>query len=432
MSPSSTGPTPTAEGLVRVIRKWDLVGIAINTVIGAGIFGLPAVAYARTGVYSLAAFAGCALLVLLIVLCFAEVSSRFGETGGPYLYARTAFGPLVGFEVGWMMWIARVASLAANCNLFASYLTFFLPGADTGVFRVAVVATLVGGLTAVNLRGVRGTAVASNVFTVAKLAPLALFVVVGLFFLEPTRYTPGPAPTLDAFSATVLLLLYAFAGFETMVIAGGEARDPARDLPRALLLAIGVVTTVYVLVQVVAIGTLPGLADASRPLTDATARFLGPVGAVIITAGALVSILGNLNVTLMMAPRLLFAKARRAELPRWLASTHPRFHTPDTALYLSSAVVLLLALSGSFVYAATVSVIARLLSYASTCAALPVLRRRTDVGAAGFVVPAGGLVAVASLGLVFWLVTAATRAQLLGAGVAAALGLLLYGASRRR
>jgi amino acid transporter len=187
-------PPPVQTGLVRAIRRWDLLALAINALIGAGIFGLPSEVFRRIGVYSLFAFAACALVVTLIILCFAEVSSRFTETGGPYLYAREAFGPVVGFEVGWLIWVARVTAFAANSNLFVDYLGFLWPAAGTGVGRAVTLSVIVLGLTAVNLTGVRNTANVTNVFTVAKLLPLLLFISVGLFFLDPGRFTLGATP----------------------------------------------------------------------------------------------------------------------------------------------------------------------------------------------------------------------------------------------
>jgi APA family basic amino acid/polyamine antiporter len=423
---------PTREGLIRGIRRWDLVAIAINSVIGAGIFGLPSEVFGRIGVYSLLAFVVCAAAVALIVLCFAEVSSRFSETGGPYLYAREAFGPLVGFEVGWMMWVARLTAFAANCNLFVAYFAYFAPWAAAGAGRAITITVIVTTLAAVNLAGVRDAAIVSNVFTVGKLVPLALFIIAGAFFIDPAAYATGELPAFGDFSASVLLLVYAFSAFEMAVINAGEARNPRRDMPPALLVAIAVVAVVYLLIQTVAIGTLPGLATAARPLTDASSRFMGPVGAAIITAGALISILGNLNVTLLVAPRLPFAMAQRGELPAMFAATHRRFHTPHTAIVATAAAVLVLTLSGTFVYAATISVIARLLSYAATCAALPVFRRRADAPEALFRAPAGVAVSVVALVLVAWLLSNSTATQARDAAIAAAAGVVLYAMSRLR
>src|SRR6266702_442895 len=138
------------EGLVRGIRKWDLVAVTINGIIGAGIFGLPSKVYGLIGGYSLIAFVACALVVMLIILCFAEVGSRFDATGGPYLYAREAFGPTVAFEVGWLIWLARLTAFAANCNLLIIYLGYFWPGATTALWRVTIICLVVISLTAIN------------------------------------------------------------------------------------------------------------------------------------------------------------------------------------------------------------------------------------------------------------------------------------------
>jgi amino acid transporter len=421
---------PTGEGLVRAIRRWDLVALTINTILGAGIFGLPSQVFARIGVYSLAAFVVCGFAVTLIVVCFAEVSSRFRDTGGPYLYAREAFGPMVGFEVGWMTWIARLTAFAANCNLLVSYLAFFVPGAEAGFWRALIITTVVIGLTLVNIIGVRDAAVLTNVLTAAKLAPLALFVVVGCFFLDPARFTPGVLPSYSDFSVSVLLLVYAFTGFEMAAIPSGEHCDPARDLPHGLLTGLAVVIVFYLFIQLVAVGTLPELGSSSRPLTDAGGRFMGSLGAAILSGGALLSILGNLNVVMLVSPRLPFAMAERGELPRFIAATHRRFHTPHFAILITAAIMLVLTLSGTFVYAVTVSVLARLFGYATTCLALPALRRARGATPARFVAPAGITVSIIALLLVVWLVSNSTAAQARDAGIAALLGLLVYGGSR--
>ena len=429
---TTAGEQTTREGLVRAIRRWDLVALAVNAIIGAGIFGLPAEVFRRAGVYSLPAFFVCAAAMMLIVLCFAEVSSRFSDTGGPYLYAREAFGPVVGFQVGWMTWIARLTGFAANCNLLIIYLSFFVPSAAAGLGRATAICFVVVSLTIVNVIGVKNAARVSDGFTLAKLVPLMVFVVIGSFFVDPAAYAPGPLPSFGDFSVAVLLLVYAFSGFEMIVLAGGESRDPRRDLPYALLVAIGVVSVFYLAIQAVAIGTLPQLATASRPLSEAAGRFLGNAGATLIALGAVISVAGNLNVIMLVGPRLPFAMAQRRELPAWLASTHPRFHTPHVAIFVTAAVMLALTLSGTFVYAVTVSVIARLLSYAATCAALPVLRRRANAPPAAFQAPGGTAAAVVALVLVTWLLSNSTSSEAIAAASAAALGLLVYAVSAWR
>ncbi len=309
----------STEGLVRGIRRWDLVAVTINGIIGAGIFGLPSKVYALIGSYSLIAFVVCALVVMLIILCFAEVGSRFEQTGGPYLYAQEAFGPAVAFEVGWLIWLARLTAFAANCNLMISYLSFFWVPANSGVIRAAIIVAVVFALTSLNILGVRQAAIASNIFTIGKLLPMLIFIAVGLFFLRPQSFALGARPSTGAFSQSVLLLLYAFTGFEMAVIPAGEIKNPQRDLPRALLIAMAVIATTYILIQVVCIGTLPELAKSTKPLADAGQHFMGTAGAAIISAGAIISVAGNLNITVLSASRVPCAIAEPEQPANFIA-----------------------------------------------------------------------------------------------------------------
>jgi APA family basic amino acid/polyamine antiporter len=421
---------PLHPALTRGILRWDLLALMINGTIGAGIFGLPSKLYALIGPYSVIAFAVCALVVAAIMLCFAEVGSRFEGTGGPYLYARDAFGPAVGFQVGWLLWLARVTSFAALCNLFISYLHALWPAADSALWRPVLISAVVVTLTAINLAGVRRAAVTSNGFTVGKLAPLLLLIAVGLFFVAPSRLALGSLPAAGSFTKGVMLLIYAYTGFEAVMIPSGEIRDPRRNLPWSMLIAIIVVAVIYELVQVVCVGVLPGLAGSERPLADVGARVLGSSGAAIISVGALVSILGVLNGITLVAPRLLFAMGEQGQLPRFLTATHPRFHTPWVAILISSAIMLVLALTGSFIGALTISTIVRLLSYIAICAALPALRRKPDAPPAAFHAPLGAALAVFTIVLCLWLLTQSTWHEARDVGIALGLGVVIYFAAR--
>jgi basic amino acid/polyamine antiporter, APA family len=412
-------------GLVRGIRRWDLVAITINGIIGAGIFGLPSKVFSLLGSYSLLAFVACALVVTLIILCFAEVGSRFDETGGPYLYAREAFGPTIAFEVGWLIWLARLTAFAANCNLLIIYLGYFWPGATTSLWRAAVVAAVVVLLTTINILGVRQAAIVSDFFTIGKLIPMLIFIAAGLFFLNPHAYVPGPRPSSAAFSQSVLLLIYAFTGFEMAVIPAGEVRDPQKHLPRALLIAIAVVALLYILIQVVCVGTLPELAQSQKPLADAGTRFLGTAGGAIISAGAIISITGNLNIVLLSGSRVPFAMAEQNQLPSIIGKVHRRFFTPHIAIVCTAVLMLVLTLKQSFVQALTISAIARLLTYAATCAALPVLRR-SNAPPALFRLRGGTVISILSLLLAAWLLANSTLKEAITAAAAALVGLLIY------
>lgn len=416
----------TEAGLVRGIRRWDLVALIINSMVGAGIFVLPARVFGLIGPYSLLAFVVCALVVALIILCFAEVGSRFKETGGPYLYAREAFGPAAGFQVGWMFWLARLTSSATNCNLLVVYLGHFWPAANGGGWRAAIITFVIVSLTAVNYVGVRDAALVSNLFAVGKLLPLLVFVVAGIFFIAPGNFEAAATPDTNSFSTAVMLLVYAFTGFENASVPTGEVRDPRRNMPAAILIAVGIVALFYISIQAVCVGTLPGLAASERPIADAGAVFLGAAGASLIVAGAVVSIVGNLNAGVLTTSRLPFAMSENCELPAALSNTHPRFRTPHFSILLTSALLLALTLSSSVLYALTLSTIARLLAYAATCLALPVLRRSTSAPPPHFRVPLGVGVAVAALLLCVWLLSQSTGREARDAAIAVAAGFVVY------
>src|SRR5204863_5485525 len=335
------------EGLVRGIRRWDLVAVTINGIIGAGIFGLPSKVYGLIGGYSLIAFVVCALVAALIILCFAEVGSRFEETGGPYLYAREAFQPAVAFEIGWLIWLARMTAFAANGNLLINYLSYFWLQATAPVWRASIIGLVVVVLAIINVLGIRQAAIVSNVFTIGKLVPIIIFIAAGLCFLNPQAYEFGPRPSTGAFSQSVLLLVYAFTGFEMATIPAGEVRDPQKHLPRALLIATAVVAGTYLLILVVCIGTLPELAKSTKPLADAGQRFMGTAGGVLISAGAMISIAGNLNILVLSGSRIPFAIAERKQLPSFLAQVNQRFCTPHASIMITAAVMLVVTLKSS-------------------------------------------------------------------------------------
>jgi amino acid transporter len=413
-------------GLAREIRRWDLVAVAINGVIGAGIFGLPSRVFALLGPYSVMAFVACAMVVGLIVLCFAEVGSRFRATGGPLLYAREAFGSVVGFEVGWLIWLARLTAFGANCNLLVSYLAYFVPEAAAAGWRELVIVTVVGALTALNIVGVRDATRVGNFFTIGKLIPIVLFIAVGAWFIQPSNFSGRADLGYQTFSASVLLMIYAFTGFEMAAIPAAEIRDPQRDLPRALLTAIALVAVVYIGIQVVCIGTLPSLATSTRPVADAASLFAGRAGGALITAGVLVSIIGNLNVLILSASRLIYAMGEGNDIPRVMAFTHRAYRTPVVAIVTTAAVAMALTLWSTFGKQVNLSVIARLTSYGVTCAALIVLRRRPGAPAAMFRAPAGIAVAIVTMLAIVWLLTNATALDVRDTAVAAAIGLAIY------
>jgi APA family basic amino acid/polyamine antiporter len=415
------------ENLIRGIGRWDLVAILINSIIGAGIFRLPSQTAALIGNYSVVAFLVCAVIIGLIMLCFAEVSSRFSTTGGPYLYAREAFGPVVAFEVGWLSVLVRTASYAVILDIFVNYFGFFWPVATEPPFRTLIVGMVVFAIAAINIVGVRQTAIMTNLFTIGKLVPLFVFAAIGLFFLHPENYRFDIVPDHSSFSNAVGLLIFAFFGFEMGLVPAGEVKDPQKDFPFALMASLGAVVVIYILVQVVCIGTLPGLASSDKPLADAASTFMGPIGTAFIAAGALISILGNLNIGLLAGSRLIFAMGERRELPAILSKTHARFKTPYTAIVLNALLIFVFTIQFSFLTALKTATIARLLVYATSCLALIIFRPRVDIPEARFSIPFGVVTAILSLLLIGWLMT---NVDVTNEGlpiiIAAAIGLAFY------
>jgi basic amino acid/polyamine antiporter, APA family len=412
--------------LIRGVSRWQIVGLAVNDVIGSGIYLLPAAAAALLAGASLLAVITTGLAVALLVLCFAEASSYFDEPGGAYLYTREAFGEFVGFEVGWMTWLARVASVASLSAGFALATSYLWAPAAEGWTRAVVITLPLVILTWINVVGVKPGARVAVGFSVAKTLPLIFFVAVGIFAIDW-----GALPSLTEmpegnFREAALLVLFAYAGFENTSAAAGEYKDPQRTVPFALLTMIGLVTLLYSLVQLVALGTLPDLANSPTPLADSAGVFMGTWAGILMTIGGMISIAGNVGNTTLVGPRYLYALAADGFGPRPLGIVHPKYRTPAAAIITQSTLALILALSGSFVALAMLSIVARMATYVGTAAAVPILRKRF-AGRTGVVrLPGGMAIPLAALGICLVFLASATPRNLLAGLVALAVGTILY------
>ena len=405
---------------------WSIVLLGINGVIGSGIFLLPGKIMDLVGPGSLFVYLFMTLAVLAIALCFAECAAHFERNGAAYVYAREAFGPFVGFEVGVLGWAIRIIAWAAMAMGFVTALATVWPPALQEPWRTLLVLTLLLGLGLLNFLGVKPTKVVNNAVTVGKLAPLAVFVLAGAWFIRGANFQPlfPKGFALDAFGSAALVIFYAFTGFEALAVAAEDMEDPRRNLPRALLVVMGTCSLVYCLVQAVAVGTLgPALARSTAPLADAAGTFLGPGGRWLVALGTLVSI-GGINVAASFgAPRTGVALAEDGILPRAFADPGP-FGTPWLSIAVTVALAIPVALSGSFVQLATISMVSRFAQYLPTCLAVLVLRRRGLP--AGFRIPFGPLVPVLAVLICLWLLSRATRPQLVWGLGALAAGVPLY------
>ena len=431
-------PSRSGDGaLVRAMGVRSLAAATFNIMVGGGIFLLPAVAAAGLGAAAPLAYVVCAVAMGLIVLCFAEAGSRVSLSGGPYAYVEVAFGPFVGFLAGILLWLlGSFATAAVASGLAGSVAAFWSPlGAPTA--RAALLLAVFAVLAMINVRGVRQGVRFVEGVTVAKLLPLLLFVLVGAFFVHPGNLAWGAVPATRDVGRTAIVLIFAFAGMESALVPSGEIRDPARTVPRALFIAMGGVVLLYVAIQLVAQGVLAGevASHPDAPLAAAALDFAGRTGAVVMLAGAAVSMFGFVSGMTLAVPRALFALGRDGVLPGRLAAVHPRFHTPHLAIIVQAAIACALAITGSFAALAVLANVSVLVLYLLCCVAVLELRRR-DVRAGGipFQVPGGWLVPVLAVAVILWLLWSATLRELgivSGVLVAAALLFILKSAARR-
>src|ERR1700704_6992554 len=416
--------TSPQTGLVRAIGRWSLAALAVDSIIGSGIFGLPATVAGLLGKRSIAGVLIAGAAIGIIMACFAEVASQFSDAGGPYLYARTAFGRLVGILVGWMLYLAQAAAPAANANLFVIYLAEFWPAAKEPWPRAVVLTLLVGVLALLNALGAREGTIVSNVFTVAKLLPLFMVATAGaaVTIIHHTPWGPSPSPPTAVWMKAMVLLVFYYGGFESAVAPMSEAKNPRRDAAFALFVALITCTVIYAVVQWVVVGVLGPGATTDRPLAEVARVTMGSRGAELVAIGALVSVYGYLSAKLLAMPRVTFALAKAGDLPQLFAAVSPRFHTPWFSILFYAAAVWGLAIGGSFAWNVTLSVVARLFYYAVVCAALIALRRKQPL-AAGFRLPGGPVLAVLGIGIAVVLGTQVdlSKSVILAATVGAAL-----------
>jgi basic amino acid/polyamine antiporter, APA family len=386
----------STEGLVRAIGRWSLAALIVNCIIGSGVFGLPSVLAGLLGRASILAVLLAAAAMGIIMTCVAEVSSRFAETGGPYLYAREAFGRFMGIQVAWLLWFVRMTASAANANLFVVYLGEFWAQATQPIPKFVILTLLIGILAAINFCGVRAGTGVSNAFTAAKLGALGLVCVAGAIYLVATpREIPQRvvSPVAHDWAEAMVLLVFAYGGFEAAVVSAGEAKDPRRDMPFGLFAALITCAVIYGLIQWVVVGVLSDPGHSVRPLADVARVVIGRGGAALIALGALFSTYGYLSGNMLATPRITFALAERGDFPSTFGVVHGRFRTPHFSIFVFALLVLLFAWFGTFAGNATLSAGSRLFYYGVICAALPMLRRKEKTPAV-FQLPAGAVMAV--------------------------------------
>jgi basic amino acid/polyamine antiporter, APA family len=427
--PAVAPPASSESSLSRSIGTVALAASIVNVTIGGGIFRLPADMAASLGPTAPFAYVLCAIAMGLIVMCLAEAGSRVALTGGPYAYVEVAFGPFVGFIAGFLLWMLLTFAMAAVATVLVASLGALVPAVASRGASVVVLVTIYAAFAAVNILGVERGARVNTVLTVAKIFPLLLLIAGGIFAIDPEHVAIRNPPDMATLARSSILLIFAFAGIEAALVPGGEVKDTARTVPRALFIAMAAITLLYAALQFVAQGVLgPALATSkAAPLADAAGLALGGWARQLLLIGAIISMLGHAGAMILATPRTLFAFARDGLLPAPLARLHPVHRTPVAAILLQCAIVLALAITSTFERLAVLANLSILVMYGMCCVATWQLRRR-DVRAGGvpFRVPAPALVIVLALVVIGWMLTSVTRAEWTAFAIALGVATVIF------
>ena len=413
--------------LKRAIGKWDLVLLMINSLVGSGIFGLPSKIFAQAGIYSLLVILFCAILMLVLILNFVEVASGFTKTGGPYLYTLTAFGKFPAFITGWLLLITRLATYAALINIFVTYLAIFNPLFETGLIKIFIIFGLTLFFALINYWGVKRSTLLNNSLTIAKLVPLFAFIFIGFFFIEASNFNLNQkTPQILDFGNSVFLMVFAFSGFEAILVNTGEIKSPGKNIPFALIVTILFVTVFYLLLQTVCMGTFPQLANSERPIADAALLFIGPMGAMLISIGALISVAGTINTVMLVGSRVPFSLSEEKQLPRFLSFISQKFQTPGWSLVLFSVVAFAVSASGTFIYAVSISVISKVMILGIVCASLLKLRKNKNINPSFFKLKYGKTLAVLGIIICIGLLMSSKATEFRDTLITILMGVVFY------
>lgn len=432
MHGSSTGNG--AAQLRRDIGFFGAAFLVLNSVIGAGIFALPGKVAVNAGLLSPWLFLIVGILFISVVLTFAELASYYDRTGGPVLYATDAFGPIAGFGTGWLIFLARMTAFAANANVMAIYLASLSDAFASDLARMLIIALVTVGLTWANVHGVKDGVRTMAVFTVLKITPLLLLILLGLQHVTGTVLVPGGNFFIEDIGGTTLLLIYAYVGFETVGVTAGETSQPRKTVPAALVRTVILTGSLYFLIVLVFVAVIPADTYAEATLVDVGRALAGPAGALVITMTAVFSIGGNLAGSMLAAPRVLFAMSENRQLPAWFSRVHSRHATPSNAILTMGAMALVLALSSNFVSLAVGSSVVRLIAYIICIAALPRIRQRADSESRehAYRPPGGYAVSAVAMLVCLWLVAQSQLDDWLRVSVLLAIGLGLYAVANSR
>lgn len=389
---------------------FSIILLGINAIVGTGIFLLPNQAYAEVGVTSIGVIIFDAFLVISIALCFAEMGGMYKNNGGPYLYAKDAFGDFVGFEVGIMKWAISIIAWAAMAMGFPTALGAVWEPAQNPVVQKIIAISILVLLGIMNIMGVKISKIMNNIVTTGKLIPLILFVTVGIFFIKGENFVnpvseTGEVVLKGTFGSAALLIFYAFTGFESIGVAAGDMDNAKKNVPLAICIVLILVAIIYILIQVNSIGILgASLATTSTPVATAAEKFLGKWAGAMVTAGTLISI-GGINIaSSFLTPRAGVAMSDEHQLPSFISKRNSK-DVPYVAVIISVVLTALVTLTGSFTTLAAISVVSRFAQYIPTCLAVPVMRKKAPDMERGFVLPLGPVIPIIATVVSLWLLS---------------------------
>lgn len=395
---------------------WSIVLLGINGIVGTGIFLLPNKAYSLIGTASLGVLLFDALLAGCMALCFAEVAGFFTRNGGPYLYAKHSLGDFFGYEVGVLKWIVVMIAWATMAVGFATALGAAFPVLAGETMKDIIATAMIIILTILNIAGVNATKILSNIITISKLVPLVAFIVIGIFFVNGADFSPifpGNEYQEGTFASAAILLFFAYTGFEAIAVAAEDMENPKKNLPRAIIVTMIIVSVLYMLILGISIGIMgTDLAHTKAPIQDAFGMILGPAGAYFVLAGTLLS-MGGINMAeSFLGPRVCTSLAEDGMLPAALAK-RTAWNTPYVASIVTAVFSILLAWSGSFTTLAAISAVSRFTQYLPTCIAVIIFRKKWSDKERPYTIPFGLTIPIIAIVVSLWMLAQAQISQLI-------------------
>ena len=422
--------TNSDEGLKKVIGVPGLTLAIVNGVIGAGIFALPAIVSIGLGAFGVFGYIFCSLMLAAIMLCYAEIGSRVTTSGGSYAYVEAAFGNFPGYVVNWLYFFGwSILSSAALMNIIADSLAVIFPAFANPLLRAVFFFILTGFMILLNVRGAKQGIGIVKLITVIKLLPLIGIIIFGFSYVKSTNLHWEHVPSIKKFGDTVLILFFAFAGFETALGNSGEFKNPKHTVPLSILLGGIIVLIVYMLLQTVVQGVLGANMNAFKdaPLAAVADKIIGPVGATILLITAAISCFGNVTADILATPRSLFAGANDGMFPKFLGKVHSEFATPYLAVVTYGSAIFIFSISGGFKQLAILASAAILLIYLAVILATIKLRAKNIEGDENLFKAPGGLITpIIGIAAIIWLLTSLSKWEILSTVIFIAAVCVIY------